>query len=231
MSVVPHLRPTLVKITAVVAEQPDPTSRPIVPGQAPLSGSAPVPARAARTEMLARARTALARVVPQSQYQLARIGPAGQMGLAALVAAAVIAVSVLIPARNAIHTLSADIAQAQHQAHTAGTLQGIPGFVAALPTRSQIPAVLGVVVEQASKAGVTLDNGHYEFSPAKAGGVARYELEFPVKASYPNIRDFINRTLTAVPAAGLDKLHVERKAVGDTVVSADVRFVIFVRGE
>ena len=231
MSVLPHLHATPVPIAALAVERPDPTSRPIVPGQAPLSGPPPAPARAARTEIMGRTRATLARIVPQTQYQLVRIGPAGQAGLAALVAAAVIAVSVLIPARNAIRTLSADIAQAQHQPHTAGTLQGIPGFVASLPTRAQIPAVIGLVFEQAQKAGVPLDNGHYAFSPAKSGGVARYELEFPVKASYPNIRDFINSTLTAVPAAGLDKLHVERKAVGDTVVSADIRFVIFVRGE
>ena len=61
--------------------------------------------------------------------------------------------------------------------------------------------------------------------------MGRYELEFPVKAPYPNVRDFINRTLSAVPAAGLDKLRIERKVVGDPVVSADIRFVVFVRAE
>jgi hypothetical protein len=78
---------------------------------------------------------------------------------------------------------------------------------------------------------VPLDTGHYVYSPAKAGAIARYDLEFPVKASYPDIRVFINRTLTAVPAAALGKLHVERKAVGDQVVSADIGFVVFVRSE
>ena len=36
--------------------------------------------------------------------------------------------------------------------------------------------------------------------------------------------------LAAVPALGLAKLHVERKNVGDTLVSADVGFVIYLRG-
>jgi hypothetical protein len=61
--------------------------------------------------------------------------------------------------------------------------------------------------------------------------VGRYELEFPLKAEYPKVRDFINRTLNAVPSAGLDKLRIERKAVGDALVNADVRFVVFVRSE
>ena len=34
-----------------------------------------------------------------------------------------------------------------------------------------------------------------------------------------------------VPAAGLGKLHVERKAVGDQVVNANIGFVVFVRSE
>ena len=49
-------------------------------------------------------------------------------------------------------------------------------------------------------------------------------------SDYGNVRNFINKSLAAVPALGLDKLHVERKNVGDTLVSADVGFVIYLRG-
>jgi hypothetical protein len=196
------------------------------------ASKAPAPNPAStRGQTLARARTALVQVIPQLQYRIVRLGPAGQAGLAALVAAAVVAVSALVPARNAIESLRADILHAQRP-HTAVTEDdGISRVVATLPTREQVPAVLGVVYQQAQSVGVQLDSGHYAFTPAKPGGVARYELEFPVKASYPDIRTFINRTLTAVPAAGLTKLHIERKAVGDAVVNADVHFVIFVRSE
>jgi len=148
-----------------------------------------------------------------------------------LVAAAVIAVSVLIPARNAIQSLSSDIDRAQHQPHATETPEeGLGRFVGTLPTRGQMPAVIGQILQQARGAGVSLDSGHYAYSPGKAGGVSRYELEFPVKASYPQVRDFINRTLTAVPAAGLDKVHIERKTVSDETVNANVGFVVFVRG-
>ena len=103
--------------------------------------------------------------------------------------------------------------------------------VAELPTRQQMPAVVGLVLEQARAANVQLDNGHYSYSAPKGGTIGRYELEFPVKADYPSVRNFINRTLSAVPAAGLDKLHIERKVVGDATVSADIRFVVFVRAQ
>jgi hypothetical protein len=181
---------------------------------------------------LARVRAAAGTLVLQSHYQITRLGQAGQVGLAALTAAVAIAASVLIPARHAIESLGEDIARTQQHSHGGATPQSsVAHFVSTLPTRAQIPAVLGQVFQQAKQAGVALDSGHYAYSAAKSGGIARYELEFPVKADYPNIRTFINRTLATVPAAGLDKLHVERKSVGDSRVNADIRFVIFVRGE
>jgi len=161
---------------------------------------------------------------------MVRVGPAGIAGVAATLAAVAIGATALIAGRNATDTLAAQIASAQHRPNiVSSTEEGIGKVVAALPTRDQIPAVIGVMLQQAQQSGVALDTGHYSYSPPKGGGVGRYELEFPVKADYPSVRDFINRTLTAVPSAGLDKLRIERKVVGDTVVSADVRFVVFVR--
>ena len=175
---------------------------------------------------------AVKQLVPHVQYQLSRLGPAGQAGLASLIAAAVVTASALIPARNAIEALQADIVSAQQAPHSAARDEdGLSRVVTTLPTRAQVPAIVGLVFKQAQATGVPLDSGHYAFTPAKPGGVGRYELEFPVKAGYPEIRNFINQTLAAVPAAGLQKLHIERKAVGETQVNADVRFVIFVRSE
>jgi hypothetical protein len=184
-----------------------------------------------RTSALVRAQAAATELVPQVQYQVARLGPAGQLGMAALVAALVVVVSTLMPARHALQTLSVDLARAQHPSAAALADQAAPRLVASLPTRAQIPAVIGQIFIHAKEAGVPLDTGHYVYSPAKAGAIAHYDLEFPVKASYPDIRSFINRTLGAIPAAALDKLHVERKAVGDQVVNANIGFVVFVRGE
>ena len=92
-----------------------------------------------------------------------------------------------------------------------------------------MPTVIGQMFAEAKASGVSLDTGHYVYTAAKGGAIARYELEFPVKASYPDIRKFIDRTLATVPAAALGKLRLERKAVGDAIVAADVVFVVFVR--
>jgi hypothetical protein len=190
------------------------------------AASAPAPQAALQL----RAERTLARALPQLRYQLMRVGPAGLTGAAVLMAAAVAAVALLIPAHRSVLQLRTELTRASHAPASAQPEQSPQQFVAALPTREQIPALLGVVLVQATDSGVVLEQGKYTFTPATAKRLARYTFEFPVKAEYGNIRTFINKSLTALPALGLDKLQVERKNVGDTLVSADVGFVIYLRG-
>jgi len=196
--------------------------------------SVPVLARAhALIEQLnQRLQLFVARDLPMLWFRVTRIGPAGLAGAAATLAALIVAAVTFFGARTANEALSAQLALAQGHPGAQPTGEPTVGkIVGSLPGRGDMPAVLGVVLEQAREANVSLDNGHYTYSAPKGGTVARYELEFPVKAEYPAVRNFINRTLSAVPAAGLDKLRIERKAVGDAIVNADIRFVIYVRPE
>jgi hypothetical protein len=165
-------------------------------------------------------------------YRIGRVGPAGVAGLLTTTAAVVIALVGLVSVHNASDSLTAQISRLQHHPNAAPRIEdSLEKVITTLPTRDQMPAVIGKVLQQAGLAGVALERGHYAYSPPKTGSVGRYELKFPLKAQYPNVRDFINRTLTEVPSAGLNKLRIERKAVGDALVNADVEFVVFVRSE
>ncbi len=177
-----------------------------------------------------RAERMLVRAVPQVRYQLMRVGPAGLAGVAVLVATGIAAIALLLPAHQSVLALRNELTKAGHALPSAHPDQSPQQFAAALPTREQVPALLGVVLAQATDAGIVLEQGRYTFSPATPNRLARYTFEFPVKADYGHIRSFINKSLSALPALGLDKLHVERKSVGDTLVSADVGFVIYLRG-
>jgi hypothetical protein len=183
------------------------------------------------TALQERAEHLMVRALPQARYQLMRVGPAGLTGIGALLAAAVAALVLLLPAHQSVLALRNELIKAGHAAPASVRPELSPQqFAASLPTREQVPALLGVVLAQATDAGVVLEQGRYSFTPATANRLARYTFEFPVKANYSNIRTFIDKSLAALPALGLDKLHVERKNVGDMVVSADVGFVIYLRG-
>jgi len=180
--------------------------------------------------LIPRLQNAVNQWIPQAQYQLTRLGTAGIAGLGASAAAIVLGLFALLSLRTANENLTVQILRAQHRPQpTVTPEQGLIQAVAQLPTRAQIPAVLGQVLQQAQAAGVELEKGQYTYVASSSGGFGRYELDFPLKAQYPGVRDFINRTLTHIPAAGLDKLSIERKVVGDTQVNADVRFVVFTR--
>ena len=171
------------------------------------------------------------RAAATAGYHLARLGPAGLAGIGAAVAAATLALVALVEVQHNSVDLAARIAAARRNPTIARPETELENLVATLPGRDQMPAVVGQVLKQASLAGVTLTDGHYTYSPPTGTQVARYVLEFPVKAQYPGIRDFINRTLTEIPAAALDKLSIQRKVVGDPAVTANVQFVVFVRSE
>jgi hypothetical protein len=205
--------------------------RPPAPAAAAPVALRPSPPVALRTSLQQRAERMLVRAVPQARYQLARVGPAGLTGLGVLLAAGIAAVVLLLPAQQSVVALRDELTKAGHSTHSAAKPEQSPEqFAATLPTREQVPALLGEVLVQATDAGIALDQGRYTYSPATSNRLARYTFEFPVKADYGNIRTFINKSLAAIPALGLDKLHVERKNVADTVVSADVGFVIYLRG-
>ena len=208
-----------------MSEPNDTRAMPVSP--MPAASAPPRPAMALQQ----RAERMLARTIPRVRYQLMRVGPVGLSGLAALIAAAALALGLLLPAQQSVLALRAELTKAGHAVPGRVLQDASPRqFAATLPTREQIPALLSVVLAQAADSGIVLDQGRYTYSPPTATRLARYTFEFPVKGDYGNVRQFINKSLAAIPALGLDKLHLERKNVGDTLVSADVGFVIYLRG-
>jgi hypothetical protein len=229
--------------TATLESAPErPSSGEVVPFAEPPAAPAEVaavepvtvaPATVAISPLVLRLQRLTTHTLPIAWYRITRVGPAGLVGAAAMLVATLVGALALVAGRQATDALTTQIAHVQAQPGLAASGDGgVSKIVATLPRRREIPALVGLVMEQARAANVVLDNGHYSYTPPKgASTVGRYELDFPVKATYPNVRDFIDRTLSAVPAAGLGKVRIERKVVGDPVVSADIRFVVFVRPE
>jgi hypothetical protein len=171
------------------------------------------------------------RALPELRYRVVRLGLPGITGLLSLGAAMAVVIVLLIPAQHSILSLTAQLSQAAQSGPVHAAQSSSPReFAGTLPSRRQVPALLGTVLAQANDAGLALEQGRYVFTPAAGNHLARYSFEFPIKADYASIRSFINKTLTTIPALGLDKLHIERKNVGDTTVSAEVGFVIYLRG-
>ncbi|MDH4259666.1 MAG: type 4a pilus biogenesis protein PilO [Gammaproteobacteria bacterium] len=163
-----------------------------------------------------------------------RIGRMTGIGLLLLTASGVLFVSTVLPLTRSVAILEVEAARLEAAARSGTATIRSPSaqydaFVKRLPTQPELPAILTVVVNQATDAGLELVSGRYEFTPAKSGKIARYRLAFPVRGSYPQLRRFIDGTLGAVPAVALEGLRLERASVEEEVLDADLRFEVVVR--
>ena len=61
--------------------------------------------------------------------------------------------------------------------------------------------------------------------------LARYQVTLPVQGSYGEVRGFVDAVLDAVPAAALEELALKREEIGEPLVEARVRFVLFLGAE
>jgi hypothetical protein len=211
----------------------DPTTQAAVPVRAaPVPAPVPAVPPPARVMLNGMLRVAAVRSVPMLSYQLNRLGRGGVAGAGLILFSAIFLFAAVLPQHQQILSLRGEIREAQ----LAGTTDQSPRvrlgrFMEKLPKRSELPAIAGQIFKLAAASGVVLDQGRYELAPLHSGHVARYRMSFPIKGPYPNIRRFIDSTLSTIPAASVDGMRIERKTAGDANVDADLRFSIFVRNE
>jgi len=152
-------------------------------------------------------------------------------GLALLATALVFLVSTYLPLAREVDGLRAQLQSARVEAVSAPVPVSDSGaaLLRNLPARTQMPALLGVLLNQAAAAHLSIDTGKYETSPLKSGGVTSYQVSFPITGSYPQVRQFIDATLVALPSVALSELSLTRKTIGDGSVEAQIRLTVFTR--
>jgi hypothetical protein len=167
--------------------------------------------------------------VPRIAWSLQRTGRTGLSGMALLLASLIFLVSTHLPLTREVEDLRSRLEQAH--AHPAKVSVSVANSGAALlrslPGRGQMPALLGVLLQQAEAAQLTIDTGKYETTPLKSGGVVTYQISFPVTGPYPRVREFIDNTLAALPAVAVTELSLTRKTVNDGTVEAQIRLTAF----
>ncbi|MDE2219519.1 MAG: hypothetical protein KGJ52_03985 [Gammaproteobacteria bacterium] len=170
------------------------------------------------------------RAIAETLYQARRLGAATIAGIAAVVLALTLFIANNLPQGSAIAALRGQLS------HLAPALKGAAAplsgsALAALPSRGDAPAIVAKILEEARAAGVDLPRGQYEYLPARDGVAARYRMTFPVHATYPQLREFMDRTLVALPAVAVEGMRIERKTVGDPGVDAELRLSAYVRSD
>jgi Tfp pilus assembly protein PilO len=76
-----------------------------------------------------------------------------------------------------------------------------------------------------SATGVQLKSASYRTQPAD-GRIVRYEIVLPVAGSYPQIREFLRRSLAEIPVLSLDQINLKRENRNDGAVNAELRLTL-----
>ena len=106
-------------------------------------------------------------------------------------------------------------------------VQRLAAFRAALGAREEVDEHVRRIFESAGRNAVILRAGDYRLIRDAAGGPDRYEMAFPVTASFRAIQSFVGDVLLQLPFAALEKLSIRREAIDQPEVMTDVRLVLF----
>jgi hypothetical protein len=194
------------------------------------SGAVPV-GQTMRFSALQRVQLAGSRAIAEAAYQLRRLGTATLLGTAAGVIAGIVVITNNLPQGAVVTSLKSDLVRLSPLGNEGAKPAPTSSPLASLPSRTEAPIVVSKILEEARAAGVELPQGQYEFVPARDGVAARYRMTFPVRATYPQIRQFMDRTLLALPAVAIEGLRIDRKNVGDDRVDAELKLSAYVRSD
>ena len=86
---------------------------------------------------------------------------------------------------------------------------------------------LGKLVALAENRGLSLNDGEYKATRDKVGKLVRYQMTFPVKGQYPQIRKFLTDLPDSLPVVALENVQFERQKVADPNVEAKIKLVLY----
>ncbi len=101
-------------------------------------------------------------------------------------------------------------------------------FYNLFPPTAKIPAEVEKLWVTATEYKIDLEKGEYRLESGGVG-LARYRVTLPVRASYAQLRNFINFILKEIPTASIDGLRFERKKISETQLDAQIRLTLYFR--
>jgi hypothetical protein len=160
-------------------------------------------------------------------WALGRTGRPGLLGLALLGASGVFLASTYRPAAAEVEELRGELSAARARPGAPSAAQAAGPAARVLPARGDTPGILRRVFSTATQAQLAVDTGRYEVRETHSGGVVRTHVTFPVTGPYPQIRRFLDTMLATMPAVALSQLALERKAISEGEVEAQLQVTIY----
>jgi hypothetical protein len=101
-------------------------------------------------------------------------------------------------------------------------------FYSRFPRSDRLHGQLETLYAHARASRVQLLQGEYRLEPG-SGALNAYHVTLPVRGSYQQLRQFVDRVLKDMPTTSVDALRFERKKAADAQLEAQVRLTIYLR--
>jgi len=165
----------------------------------------------------------------------ASLGWPGILGLGLLVFVCGFYFSTLRSEETRLGDLRQQIAKAREQRAAPANDSGAPttpsdkltAFYGFFPRPADLPDLLGKVFAAGKGQGLQLEHGEYRVVKDNAGGLTQFQLTLPVRGTYPQIRKFVDGAMAEVSTLSLDSIQYDRQKVGDAMVDAKIKLVVY----
>lgn len=115
---------------------------------------------------------------------------------------------------------------AKIQADAADTNR-LTDFYVVLGEKQVVEQQLKTLFDIAQKNGMRLGSANYRFAADPHSRLTTWQIALPVKATYPQVRQFIEQLLLAIPFASLDELRFKRDAISSPMLEVQLRFSLY----
>lgn len=167
----------------------------------------------------------------------ARLGRTGVLGGLLIAGCVLFYLAVSLPLKKAAEKTRLDTQalqrRMQEQKNSSAKIptpaEQLTAFYQKLPTASGAPDSIQKIYDAARAHNLHLEQGEYRLSHDNGGQLARYELIFPVKGGYLQVRKFIDQVLAENSSIALDSIGFQRQKVGDATIQSQVKFILFLK--
>lgn len=167
------------------------------------------------------------------RWRLACLSNVGKLGIGMLVLALVVLFAAVLPQEQAKNALKKKVKSAESM--RAGSPepiqlnddQALRVFYDFFPRSDSSPFWVGELDRIAKNRGVEISRGDYRLVLEKEAKLARYEIQLPVRGSYPQLRAFIADTLQAVPALALASVNIKRENIQTGRIDANLGMYLY----
>lgn len=164
------------------------------------------------------------------------LGWPGACGAGGLAACLALYLLVVYPAQQRLDTARHDASSLHErlaradQALQDGTRpvdEQLAAFYRIFPGERDATEWIGKIAAIAERDGLVLQQADYKAERGPTGKLVRFQMSLPLRAEYQTIRTFLSDLRAEIPIVSLEQVQFERQKVGDPIVDAKVRLVIF----